>query len=120
MGADILLAVNLTMPAGARKNILRERRARLPIPEGWASPHVLQVFFQMIYTMEYEIAKAGAPLAHITIHPDLSRFAWTELHRGRELIEAGERVAEEVLPKIKAMLPYFSDSCQVALRRGPW
>ncbi|MFA5137604.1 MAG: patatin-like phospholipase family protein [Elusimicrobiota bacterium] len=120
MGADILLAVNLTMPAGARKSTLRERRAHLPLPEGWASPHMMQVFFQMIYTMEYEIAKAGAPLAHITIHPDLSRFAWTELHRGRELIEAGERVVEEVLPKIKAMLPYFSDSCRVALGRGPW
>lgn len=120
MGADILIAVNLTMPAGARKSNLRDRRSRLPLPEGWDSPHMMQVFFQMIYTMEYEIAKAAAPLAHITIHPDLSRFSWTELHRGRELIEAGERVTEEVLPKIKAMLPYFSDSCRTSLRKGPW
>ncbi|HVE14424.1 MAG TPA: hypothetical protein VNI01_13575, partial [Elusimicrobiota bacterium] len=92
----------------------------LGLHEALQAPHLAQVFFQMIYTMEYEIAKSRNALAHVAIHPDLSGFSWTELHRAKELIDAGERVADSVVPKIKGLLPFFSDSCQVNLRQSPW
>lgn len=124
MGADILLAVNLTMPAGERKNDVRERhnrrlldrpisletlkQAALPVlPKAFRAPNVLEVFFQMIYTMEYEVAQSRLDLAHVTMFPDLKGFSWTELHRAAEIIKAGERAAEEALPRLKALIPSF-------------
>mgnify|MGYP001612828185 FL=1 len=134
MGADLLVSVNLTLPAGDRKSALKARRdARHPLgpmgipglqqlkdltlPDALKAPHLGQIFFQMIYTMEYEIARSRSALAHVAIHPDLSRFSWTEFHRGKELVDAGERVAEAVVPKIKALLPYFSDKAKTTLVR---
>ncbi|MFC1678958.1 patatin-like phospholipase family protein [Elusimicrobiota bacterium] len=134
MGADILIAANLTMPAGERKSALRNKRKQRPplmsmalseikdltLPKALRSPHLFQILFQMIYTMEYEIAKSRSALAHVNIHPDLSAFSWTEMHRAKEIIEAGEGIAETVMPKIKALLPYFSDSCKADIRRSHW
>ncbi|MDE2291817.1 MAG: patatin-like phospholipase family protein, partial [Elusimicrobia bacterium] len=133
MGADVLVAVNLTMPAGERKSQLRQRRLgeavleldlerikELTLPKALQAPNMAQIFFQMIYTMEYEIAKSRSALAHVNIHPDLTGFSWTELHRAREIIDAGEKVAEAVLPNVKAMLPFFSNTCAADLRSRPW
>ncbi len=124
MGADILLAVNLTMPAGARKTELNARRgarlldrplsletlrqAAMPVlPKAFRAPNFLEVFFQMIYTMEYEVAQSRLDLAHVTMFPDLKGFSWTELHRAAEIIRAGEVAAEEALPRLKALIPSF-------------
>ncbi|MBI3299959.1 MAG: patatin-like phospholipase family protein [Elusimicrobia bacterium] len=133
MGADILIAVNLTMPAGKRKSQLRDRRLgeavleldlqrlkELTLPKALQAPNMTQVFFQMIYTMEYEIAKSRAQLAHVSIHPDLTGFSWTELHRAKEIIEAGEKVAEAVLPKVRALLPIFAARAAPDLGSRPW
>ncbi|MBI5594850.1 MAG: patatin-like phospholipase family protein [Elusimicrobia bacterium] len=133
MGADLLVAVNLTMPAGSRKTRLRDRRLgeavleldlerlkELTLPKALQAPNMAQIFFQMIYTMEYEIAKSRSQLAHVEIHPDLTGFSWTELHRAKEIIEAGEKVAEAVLPKVSALLPFFADRGSTGLRQRPW
>ena len=124
MGADILLAVNLTIPAGERKTNVHERHhqrlldqplnletlskvARTAMPAAFRAPNFLEVFFQMIYTMEYEVAQSRQELAHVTMFPDLKGFSWTELHRAAEIIRAGELAAEEALPRIKALIPAF-------------
>lgn len=126
LGADIVVAVNLTMPAGQRKGSLGQRRRAsaplgvikdLALPDALKAPNLFQTFFQMIYTMEYEIAKTRDELADVTIHPDLTDFSWTELHRAKEIVEAGERVADTVLGKVKSLLPFFADHCRVDLRR---
>jgi NTE family protein len=126
MGADVLLAVNLTVPAGDRKTRIRDERrglmmdalpmtldalkhAAAPIlPKAFRAPNVLEVFFQMIYTMEYEVSQSRLEMAHVTMFPDLKGFSWTELHRAREIIQAGERACEEALPRIKALVPSAS------------
>lgn len=124
MGADILLAVNLTMPAGERKTKVHERHdqrllnkplnldtlrevAKTAMPKAFRAPNFLEVFFQMIYTMEYEVAQSRLDLAHVTMFPDLTGFSWTELHRAAEIIRAGELAAEEALPRLKALIPAF-------------
>ena len=124
MGADILLAVNLTVPAGERKTKLHERhskrlldqplnletlrQAAMPVlPKAFRAPNFPEVFFQMIYTMEYEVAQARLDIADVTMFPDLKGFSWTELHRAAEIILAGERSAEEALPRLKALIPAF-------------
>ncbi|MFH2202563.1 MAG: patatin-like phospholipase family protein [Elusimicrobiota bacterium] len=133
LGADILVAVNLTVPAGARKTTLSKKRSeqtlaqreleklkKLTLPEAFQAPNLFQVFFQMIYTMEYEIARTRSSLSDVYIHPDLTGFSWTEMHRAKELIDAGEKVAEAVLPKVKALLPFFSDYCKVDVAKPVW
>jgi len=124
MGADILLAVNLTVPAGERKTKVHERHskrlldqplnlemlskvARTAMPTAFRAPNFLEVFFQMIFTMEYEVAQSRLDLAHVTMFPDLKGFSWTELHRAGEIIRAGELAAEEALPRMKALIPAF-------------
>ena len=126
MGADIILAVSLTMPAGER-NVASKKKPHadpkslfhLPVdlqsikdfamPDALKTPNMLEVFFQMIYTMEYEIAQSRTSPAHVVIHPDLAGFSWTELHRAKDLIAMGERIAQAYAPQIKALLPYFSE-----------
>ncbi len=128
-GADTLIAVNLTMPAGdSARDVKPKGRTvlnapvdlaslkQLALPEVLKAPNMFDVFFQMIYTMEYEIAQSRLGLAHIVIHPDLKGFSWTEMHRAKELIRAGQLVAEQYVPQIKALIPYFSDSCRVPIR----
>ena len=88
----------------------------LTLPEALRAPNMLQVFFQMIYTMEYEIAQSRVDPAHVVIHPDLSGFSWTEMHRAKELIAMGERVAEEYVSQIKSLIPFFADHCKVPVR----
>ena len=77
------------------------------MPAAFRAPNFLEVFFQMIYTMEYEVAQSRQDLAHVTMFPDLKGFSWTELHRAAEIIRAGELAAEEALPRIKALIPAF-------------
>ncbi|MDD5658214.1 MAG: patatin-like phospholipase family protein [Elusimicrobia bacterium] len=128
LGADILLAVNLTLPAGLR-NTRRPRRREglleasleldfarlreLTLPAALKAPNMFQVVLQTLHTMEYEIARSRAELAHVAIEPDLSDFQWTETHRSREIIQAGERVAEQYVPQIKALLPFFTQLSKV-------
>ena len=123
LGADILIAVNLTMPAGDRPHHrpetaqpLLERPVSLQtlrdaaMPQLLKNPHIIDVFFNMIYTMEYEVAQSRQEMAHVVLHPDLKGFSWTELHRAKEIIQAGERAAEEALPRIKALIPALRPS----------
>jgi NTE family protein len=118
LGADILIAVNLTMPAGDRphgggyaqkpllaRSVSLESLRDAAMPQLLKNPHIIDVFFNMIYTMEYEVAQSRLEMAHVVLHPDLKGFSWTELHRAREIIKAGERAAEEALPRIKALIP---------------
>ncbi|MBI4349066.1 MAG: cyclic nucleotide-binding domain-containing protein [Elusimicrobia bacterium] len=133
LGADILISINLTMPAGQRKSAVRDRHEaalariadlaklkELTLPEALKAPNMLEILFQMIYTMEYEIAQSRMELAHVSIHPDLSGFHWTEMHRAADLIDMGERVAETAVPKIKAILPFFADHCKLPMRKQTW
>jgi len=111
MGADILISVNLTAKPSLRK--IPGRKKLLPlVPE---APNLAEVFFKMIYTMQYEIAQARTEIAHVTIAPDLRDYNWTEFHRSDTILKVGESAAEEALPKIKSLLPYFSDYCKVPL-----
>lgn len=119
MGADILIAVSLAVPAGARKMQQAQKPGpftlpsnmetlrHLSQPEARKAPNLVEVFFQMIYTMEYEISQSRTSPAHVVINPDMAGFAWTEFHRAKDLIALGERIAEAYIPQVKALIPTF-------------
>jgi NTE family protein len=110
MGADILISVNLTAKPSVRRGINR----RL-FPLGPQTPGLLEVFFKMIYTMQYEIAQSRTEISHVVIAPDMRDFLWTDLHRSEEIIKIGEAAAEEVVSKLKNLMPFFSDYCRVPI-----
>lgn len=123
MGADVLLSVNLTQPPGESRLPRRKEFSEtlpLPLPADFKGPHLATIIFKTIYTMQYEIAQSRLEIADVTITPNLKGFSWMEFYRAKELIEAGERAAEEALPKIKQYLPFFADYCKVPLRRPGW
>ncbi|OGR86256.1 MAG: hypothetical protein A3A86_07400, partial [Elusimicrobia bacterium RIFCSPLOWO2_01_FULL_60_11] len=111
MGADILISANLTNKAAERRVSLR-RIGMFPA----TSPGFFNVFFKMLYTMQYQIAVARADLSHIVIHPETLNYSWVDLHRSKQIIPLGVEAAEEALTKIKARLPYFADYCPVPQR----
>ncbi len=88
----------------------------LSLPGALKAPSMFRTFSQMFFTMETWVAQARLGLADVVIRPELAGFSWTQLDKAKALIEEGERAAEQYLPKIKSLLPFFSDSCQVPLR----
>ncbi|MBI4055105.1 MAG: patatin-like phospholipase family protein [Elusimicrobia bacterium] len=110
LGADVILAVNLTRPPSERRTF--------PLPSSFLlrTPHLGHVLFNMIYTMQYGIAQSRTEVADVLIRPNLTGFDWTQFHRGKELLEVGEQAAEAAMPKIKALLPFFSDFCRAPIR----
>jgi len=112
MGADILISVNLTAKPSMRRALGRQRSL---FPLAPRSPSVWEVFFKMIYTMQYEIAQARTEIAHVVIAPDMRDFLWTDFHRSEEILKIGEVAAEEAVTKVKSLLPFFTDYCRVPL-----
>ncbi len=112
MGSDILISINLTAKPSLRRGIARQKQI---FPLAPRSPSMTEVFFKMLYTMQYEIAQARTEIAHVVIAPDMRDFMWTEFHRSEEILRVGEVAAEEAVVKIKSLLPFFSDYCRVPL-----
>ena len=115
-GANIVLSTNLTSKTGERRvpRFIGWWRRRLP--SALRGPSIPEILIKTIYTMQYEIAAARAEISHVVMPIHAQDMLWWDLHRAREIIRMGESVAEENLPKIKALLPFFSDSCRIHLR----
>jgi NTE family protein len=119
MGADILVSVNLMLPAGERKPLHDSADAaeRLTSLLPLKGPHLGEIFFKMINTMQYQIARGQTDIAHVTIEPEVRTFSSAEFHRAKELIEEGERACEAALPKLRTYLPFFANYCQYPIKR---
>lgn len=117
-GANILLSANLTSKTSERKmpSIIGWRRQ---LPRSLKGPSIPEVMMKTIYTMQHEIAAARSELADVVIHVPLVNYLWWDLHKAGEIIRLGEACAEECIPKLKSLLPFFAESCKVRLsRRG--
>jgi len=112
MGADVLVSVNLTAKPSIRRG-MASRKALFPLAP--RSPGMTEVFFKMLYTMQYEIAQARTEIAHVVIAPDMRDFLWTDFHRSEDILKVGEVAAEEAITKVKSLLPYFADYCRIPL-----
>jgi NTE family protein len=118
MGADILIAINLTLPAadytsGAKPGFLSSIFKALG---GVKYPNVFHTLLHTLYTAEYEIAKSQLGIAHVIIQPEIKGVSWTDFGQAKSLIALGEIAAEKVVPRIKAMLPALSPFCQMPKR----
>jgi len=128
LGADIFVASEVLGPInGSTGGIFSPKEdgvaaagaailESLPLPGSFKAPSMFRTFSQMFFTMETWVAQARLGLADVVIRPELAGFSWTQLDKAKALIEEGERAAEQYMPKIKSLLPFFADSCQVPLR----
>ena len=115
LGADLLISINLTTKP-SMKRVPRIIGWRRQLPAGLRGPNLLEVLIKTIYTMQHEIALWRSEVAHVVLNPDTSEFTWTELHRAAEIVKVGEACAEEALPKIKSLLPFYADYCKANIQ----
>ncbi|MCA9406113.1 MAG: patatin-like phospholipase family protein [Candidatus Omnitrophica bacterium] len=68
------------------------------------SPNISDIIVRTLQATEYVISEQSARQADIYMHPDLVGINWFELNRVDELIAAGEKAAENVLPELKSLV----------------
>ena len=80
-------------------------------------PSIPETMIKTIYIMQYEIAQSRSEIAHVVMQIKAHELLWWDLDRAREMIRMGEASAEEQMPKIKQLLPFYTDSCRTRLIR---
>jgi NTE family protein len=116
-GANVLLSANLTSKAGERRVPRVIGWWRRHLPSMLKGPSIPETMLKTIYIMQYEIAQSRSELAHVVMQIKAHELLWWDLDRAKEMIKMGEASAEEVMPKIKQLLPFYADSCRIRLVR---
>lgn len=97
MGADVVIAVDITPTRAERANFLTKN-------EQTKEPSLFQVMVQTIYITTYLSTRQASEGADVVIHPHLAHIAPGEFHRARECILEGEYSAVDSLAEIKRHL----------------
>jgi NTE family protein len=97
MGADFIIAVDVTPDKVERANYLKEHSEKKP-------PNIFQVMVQSIYITTYLSARKDTEGADAIIHPHLVHIAPNEFYRAGEAILEGEMSAIDSLQDIKRKL----------------
>lgn len=97
MGADFVIAVDVTPDKIERANYLKENVENKP-------PNIFHVMVQSIYITSYLSARKDTEGADTIIHPHLAHIAPSEFYRAGESILEGEMTAIDCLPEIKRKL----------------
>jgi NTE family protein len=116
-GANILISANLTSKANERRVPRMIGWWRRHLPNVLRGPSIPEIMLKTIYIMQYEISQSRSEIAHVVMNIKSHDLLWWDLDRAKEMIKMGEATAEEVIPKIKSLLPFFADSCQIRLTR---
>jgi NTE family protein len=97
MGADFVIAVDVTPDKTERENYLKEHVEK-------KTPNIFHVMVQSIYITTYLSARKDTEGADAIIHPHLAYISPGEFHRAAEAILEGEMAAIDSLPEIKRKL----------------
>jgi NTE family protein len=97
MGADIIIAVDITPTRTERADYLKNNSQ---IKE----PSLLHVVVQTIYITTYLSNRQAVEGADVVIHPNLAQIGPAEFHRARECILEGEYATVDRIPDIKRHL----------------
>jgi NTE family protein len=97
MGADFVIAVDVTPDKIERANYLKENVERKP-------PNIFQILVQSIYITTYLSARQDTLGADAIIHPRLVHIAPNEFHRAGEAILGGEMAVIDSASEIKRKL----------------
>lgn len=97
MGADFVIAVDVTPDKSEREDYLRQHTEV-------KAPSLFQVIVQSIYIATYYTARVAAEGADAVIHPQLAHISPGEFHRSKEIILQGELAAVDCIARIKRRL----------------
>jgi len=97
MGADLVIAVDVTPTKDERAAFLREHAEN-------KEPTLFQVVVQSIYIATYYTACNSAASADAVIHPQLAHINPGEFNRSKELVLQGELAAVDSIAAIKRSL----------------
>lgn len=101
-GADFVIAIDVV--------------ARLP-PDfgvGRKRPSILETLLRVTEVQAFGTSALRAASIDALITPDTSAYQFADFSRAKELAEAGERAAEEVLPQLKQRLAEFEADATAA------
>ncbi|MBN1367117.1 MAG: patatin-like phospholipase family protein [Dehalococcoidales bacterium] len=97
MGADFVIAVDITPTRTERANYLAKHKED-------KEPGILQVILQTVYLATYRYGEMTTAGADVVIHPSLAHIGAGEFYRARECILEGELAAVDSISKIKHSL----------------
>ena len=110
MGADLVFAVNVVphLRKGVTTVISRVTRGMSTLNplslRHRGLPNVADTLMNTIQTLQHELGHFKAASADVRINPDLADITWVEFYKAAEIIERGQRAAEEALPDIRRAL----------------
>lgn len=88
LGADVVVAVDVN------------RSYRRPVP----ASNMFSIVAQTYFTLGRAAERLATQRADVLVAPDVGDVGVDELHRGEELIRAGEAATRVVIPRIRALL----------------
>lgn len=98
MGADYVIAVNVT--PDVRERIHRVNEERLETKE----PNIFNVLMQTVYIAGHQAVRSSLVGADVIIEPQVTHIGWGDFHRVQECILQGELAAQNSIPEIKRQL----------------
>jgi len=105
MGADVVIAVDISTDEKVVALFTRELHGRRFVPESLVD--MVDVLWRSVAVMMKEVNRRNLELASpdLLIHPDIPQgvTALTGLTRAAEVIAAGERAAQEALPRLREL-----------------
>ena len=61
---------------------------------------MIDIITRSFQNLQYEISAVKSMIADVTIVPELLGYTWNDFGKARGIIEAGEKAAEQMLPKL--------------------
>ena len=92
MGADFIIAVNVTPDVSNRVQKIRKE------------PSIFHVLMQSIYITTYAMAQHNLEDADIVIEPDIAHLGAGDFQKAKELIRRGGQATQNAIPEIKKRL----------------
>jgi NTE family protein len=96
MGADFVIAVNVTPQVVERNIKMSEKRARKP-----KEPGIFYIITQSIYITTYALAQGNLEQADVVIEPEVGVISAGDFTKISDLIRLGEEATEKAIPEIK-------------------
>ncbi len=99
MDADILVGVNSFVPLTPSYTPPPPDYVNLV---GYAENlKLIDIIIRSFQNLQYEISTTKSTIADVTIVPDIIGFSWNDFGKAQQIIDAGQKAAENVLPYIK-------------------
>jgi NTE family protein len=104
-GADIVIAVNVnSAPVDTNKVVGDSSNLFARIKRAITTPNIFDIIMQSRAISSHRMAELDSSRADVVVKPDTSTIRWRDYGKARQIIEQGEKAAEQMIPRIKDLL----------------